>query len=75
MKPTERDLGTAHFVDDALEVLDEWGVDVGPLLQDLRAARPMAEAAIAIEWAMFSPPRYVGGLRSTHARSALSPNA
>jgi hypothetical protein len=57
VKPTERDFGTARLVDDALEVLDERGVGVGPLLQDLRATRPIAEAAIAIEWAMFSPPR------------------
>jgi hypothetical protein len=58
-------LGTVHLVDEALEVLDESGVGVGPLLPDLRAARPIAEAAIAIEWAMFRPPRQVGVLPST----------
>jgi hypothetical protein len=32
VKPTERDFGTAHLVDDALEVLDESGVGVGSFL-------------------------------------------
>lgn len=57
MKPAERDFGTADLLDDALAVLDESGAGVGPLLHDLSAARPGAEAAIATESAMFSPPR------------------
>jgi hypothetical protein len=75
VKTTERDFGIVHLVDDALEVLDESGVGEGPLLQDLRAARPIAEEAIAIEWAMFGPPRYMGSSSINEARSALSPIA
>jgi hypothetical protein len=58
VKPWECEFGTADLIDDALAVLDESGVGVvGPLLHGLRAARPVAEAAIATELAMFSRPR------------------
>src|SRR5215472_7722829 len=45
VKPWECEVGTACLIDDALAVLDESGVRIGPLLQALRAARPVAEAA------------------------------
>jgi hypothetical protein len=57
VKPGECELGTADLIDDALAVLDESGVGAGPLLHGLRVARPVAEAAIATELAMFSRPR------------------
>jgi hypothetical protein len=57
VKPAERDFGTAAVVDDALAVPGESGVGAGPLLHGLKAARPVAEAAIATESAMFSRPR------------------
>jgi hypothetical protein len=56
-KPWECDFGTPDLIDDALAVLDETRVGVGPLLHGLTAARPVAEAATATELAMFSRPR------------------
>ena len=68
VKPAEREFGTADHVDDALAVPDESGISVGPLLHGLRAARPVAEAAIATELAMFSRPGRWKGLSSAHAK-------
>jgi hypothetical protein len=44
VKSADPDFGTADLVDDALAVLYESGVGVGQLLDDLIAARPLAEA-------------------------------
>jgi hypothetical protein len=57
VKPAEREVGTAGLGGGALAVPGESGAGAGLLLHGLRAARPVAEAAIATEPAMFSPPR------------------
>jgi hypothetical protein len=61
VRPWECEFGTADLIDDALAVLHESGVGVGPFLRGLRAARQVAEAAIATELAMLSRPRQVEG--------------
>src|SRR5215467_6580151 len=76
VKPWECEVGTACLIDDALAVLDESGVGIGPLLQGLRAARPVAEAAASRpSWRCSAPRGRCRSLPATPAKSALSPIA
>src|SRR5262249_11182063 len=70
VKPGECEFSTADLVDDTLAVPDESGVGIGPLLQGLTAARPVAEAAASRPSRRCSAPRgRWGSLPTTPAKS------